>query len=77
VPHDAQSLLTTVPEHVPAVPHPAQPVQPSVAEHCAQVWCDGVPEHAAPVLKKCGGGATCAAAVAQQMRALPVQSLSD
>jgi hypothetical protein len=42
-----------------------------------QVANVGVPEHVGPVLKMCGGSAGCASAVAQQMRAWPVQSSSD
>jgi hypothetical protein len=36
-----------------------------------------VPEQDGPVLKMCGGASALAFEVAQQMRAAPVQSLSD
>jgi hypothetical protein len=76
-PHDAQFPVDGVPVHVPGVPHPWQLPQLVPVPHCVQVVYTGVPEHVGPVLKRCGGGAAAATAVAQQMRACPVQSLSD
>jgi hypothetical protein len=48
-----------------------------VVAHSAHELYTGVPEQVGPVLKRWGGAATFAVAVAQQIRASPVQSLSD
>jgi hypothetical protein len=72
-----QPLDDGVPEHVPGDSQPWQLPHEPVAPHCAHVVYDVVPEHVGPVLKRCGGGAALATAVAQQIRALPEQSLSD
>jgi hypothetical protein len=77
LPQLAQSLLSGVEPHVPGVPHPTQLPQLAEAAQAAHVENAGVPLHEGPVLKMCGGGCAFAVAVAQQMRAAPVQSLSD
>jgi hypothetical protein len=76
-PHPEQSRPDGVPVHVPGDPHPWQVPQPPAVPHCAQVVYVGVPVHVGPVLKRWGGGSAWASAVAQQIRADPVQSLSD
>jgi hypothetical protein len=48
-----------------------------VDAHCAHVVNSGLPLHEGPVLKRCGGSGACAVYVPQQMRASPVQSLSE
>jgi hypothetical protein len=72
-----QSRLFGVPAHAPGVSHPTQPPQPALVEQTSHVANVGVPLHVGPVLNTCGGGAASAFDVAQQMRAAPVQSLSD
>jgi hypothetical protein len=62
---------------VPGVSQPTQPEQLAAVMHWAHVVNAGVPEHVGPVLKMCGASAACTVVVPQQMRAFPVQSLSD
>jgi len=75
-PQVVQSWALGVPVQAPGVSHPAHPPQPAPAAHAAQVENSGVPVHVGPVLKRWGGSAACALAVAQQMRAAPEQSES-
>jgi hypothetical protein len=75
-PHVEQSWALGVPVQAPGVSQPAQAPQPAPAAHAAHVENSGVPVHVGPVLKRCGGSAACALAVAQQIRAAPVQSES-
>jgi hypothetical protein len=64
------------PEQVPGVLHPAQLPQLALALHAEQVANVGVPVHDGPVLNTRGGAGNWAAAVEQQIRFAPEQSLS-